>query len=157
MKSLHKSSRSSSNERVPFSHLEDGLIECQGIILKRLNKRIKNKKIVIEYYKCQNSFCRSKNTGPCKFSGKLIYYLRTQPKYLEIIKQHSSFCLNNEGNRIYVDQPNKKGKEKKGYQILPLDGQIYTNKVPVVDISIQIKKEDNLNVSGNNESRVIGK
>lgn len=149
MKSFPKDQVNHRHKIVPFSQLEEGMIECQGFILKRLNKRIRQKKIVLEYYKCQNSYTRNKNCGPCKFSGKLVYQINSQPTFLEIIKNHSLFCLNKEGNKLYLCANHctrRKLNKQKRLNIVPFEHNIYSNKIPIVNISVQIhndEKEEN--------------
>ncbi len=145
MKPVSKVSVNHRYEHVPFSQIEDGIIECQGIILKRLNKRIRNKKYVLEYYKCQNSYTRTKNCGPCKFSGKLVYTVNTRPLYLEIIKKHSLFCINNEGNKSYLCShcsSKRENDKKKEVQSLPFEHCVYSDTVPIINISVQVHKEE---------------
>ena len=140
MKSSQKDSDNSNlqQEILPFSELEDGIIECQGIILKRLNKRHKHKSIIVECYKCQNSYSRNKHCGPCKFSGKIEYPISKKPKEIKIIKNHSSFCLNNEGNKIYLKQINRNLLIDKQINPLPFEHFIYNESISQAKISIQI-------------------
>lgn len=127
---------------VPFTPLTDGMIESEGIILKRLSRRIRHKKIVLEYYKCFNTYSRTKNCGPCKFSGKLIYQVNSShPTSLEIIKPHSLFCLNNEGNKLYLSPNATSKKRKKKIKIIPFEHEIYSDSVPIVNISVQIESD----------------
>lgn len=142
MKSILKDSVNSSRTNLPFREIDDGIIECQGIILKRLTKRIKNKKIVIEYYKCQNTYSRNKHCGPCKFSGKIKYKLNQKPKSLEVIKKHSLFCLNNEGNKLYLSKIERNLLIDKQVTSLPLEHYIYGNTIPKAKVSVQIHKEE---------------
>lgn len=148
MKYVSKVSVNHHYEQVPFSQIDDGIIECQGIILKRLNKRIRNKKLVLEYYKCQNSYTRTKNCGPCKFSGKLVYNVNTKPIYLEIIRKHSLFCSNNEGNKKYLCShcsSIRENDKKKEVKTLPFEHTVYSNAIPIINISVQVHKEEEIN------------
>jgi hypothetical protein len=142
MKSILKDFVNSSRTNLPFTEIDDGIIECQGIILKRLTKRIKNKKFVIEYYKCQNTYSRHKHCGPCKFSGKIKYKTNQKPKSLEIIKNHSLFCLNNEGNKLYLSKIERNLLTDKQVTSFPLEHYIYSNIIPNAKLSIQIHKEE---------------
>ena len=134
------------HEHAHFTILQEGMIESQGIILKRLNKRIRNKTIVIEYYKCYNSYTRNKNCGPCKFSGKLIYQLNSKPNNLEILKRHSLFCINNEGNKQYISKTKNKFLKKLKKQklnVISFEHDVYKENTPIVNISVQVHSEDN--------------
>ena len=133
------------HEHAHFSILQEGMIESQGIILKRLNKRIRNKSIVIEYYKCYNSYTRTKHCGPCKFSGKLIYQLNSKPDNLEILKRHSLFCINNEGNKQYISKSKTKylkKLKKQRIKVIPFEHNVYSESIPIVNITVQVHSED---------------
>ena len=134
------------HEYAHFTILQEGMIESQGIILKRLNKRIRNKTIVIEYYKCYNSYTRNKNCGPCKFSGKLIYQLNSKPNNLKILKRHYLFCINNEGNKQYISKTKNKYLKKLKKQklnVISFEHDVYKENTPIVNISVQVHSEDN--------------
>ena len=144
MKSFQKDSDSSNLQRevLPYTEIEDGIIECQGIILKRLNKRHKHKTTIVEYYKCQNSYSRNKYCGPCKFSGKIEYPISKKPKEIKVIKSHSLFCLNNEGNKIYLKEINRNLFIDKQISPLPFEHIIYDESISQAKISIQIHNNE---------------
>lgn len=127
---------------LPYTELQDGIIECQGIILKRLNKRHKHKNIIVEYYKCQNSYSRHKYCGPCKFSGKIEYQFPNKPTELKVIKNHSLFCLNHEGNKMYLSKHNRTVLFNKQINSLPFGHNIYNETISRSTISIQIHKKE---------------
>lgn len=135
-------------ERVTFFRIDTNLIQSEGIILKQLNKRYRNKKTVLEYYKCKRGSSKSANyrNGKCKFSGKLTYQIGTEPQYLEIIHPHSNLCSqNNEGSNSSSKKSNTKLKTKKSqipqklYKYTPVLPYIYTDNVPIADIKVQLK------------------
>ena len=121
---------------IPFTELTDGIIQCQGTILKRLNRRTTNKNTILEYYKCYNSLSKHKHAETCKFSGKLVYNIHTRPSHLIIIKQHSLNCSHNE-----ILKKVHQHKTKLNLNILPSDHFIYNEGIAHASISIQIKKE----------------
>ena len=83
--------RQKNNLKLPFKKKTEGKIECNGMILTKINKRITEKtSMIMEYYKCWNSKRNQKNV--CRFTGKLCYKIGTQPKNIEIISDHSSTC-----------------------------------------------------------------
>ena len=77
--------------KLPYKKKTESKIECNGMILTKINKRITEKtSMIMEYYKCWNSKRNQKNV--CRFTGKLCYKIGTQPKNIEIISDHSSTC-----------------------------------------------------------------
>ena len=156
-KKIKKSSNS--HRRSTFSKLSDGRIECNGSLLRRLSKRVVNKKWIIEYFKCKNNrnFCKD-NSLSCKFSGKLFYKINTEPHLLEIIKDHSPFCT---GKKRYKE---KRKNELENFCFV--DNLIESDEIPIANISVQLHENEgsdtqsincNNNDSNNNNSnkRVI--
>ena len=83
--------RQKNNLKLPFKKKTEGKIECNGMILTKINKRITEKtSMIMEYYKCWNSKRNHKNA--CRFTGKLCYKIGSQPKNIEIISDHSLTC-----------------------------------------------------------------
>jgi hypothetical protein len=77
---------------LPFNRKSEVKIECNGIILTRIYKRIIGKKsMILEYFRCWNS--KRNNNNTCKFAGKLCYKSGTEPKNLELISDHSITCI----------------------------------------------------------------
>ena len=76
--------------KLPYKKKTESKIECNGMILTKVNRRIIEKtSMIMEYYKCENSI---NNKNVCKFAGKLCYKIGTQPKNIEIISDHSLTC-----------------------------------------------------------------
>lgn len=116
--------------KVPYTKIDEGRIESSGSILKRLNKRIFHKQWIIEYFKCKNSKSFKRGTStPCNFSAKLLYRINSQPKFLEIIKEHSPLCTNQKRTTI---------EEKYCY----VDTLIESEAIPIANLSVQIHSED---------------
>ena len=76
--------------KLTYKKKTESKIECNGMILTKVNRRIIEKtSMIMEYYKCENSI---NNKNVCKFAGKLCYKIGTQPKNIEIISDHSLTC-----------------------------------------------------------------
>ena len=122
--------------KVPYTKIDEGRIETSGSILKRLNKRIVHKQWIIEYFKCKNSKSFKRGiTNPCTFSAKLLYRINSQPKFLEIIKDHSPLCNNQDRSTV---------EEKYCY----VDTLIESESIPIANLSVQIHSEDIDNTIG---------
>lgn len=144
---------SNSHQRSTFSKLSEGRIECNGSLLRRLSRRVVNKKWIIEYFKCKNNRNFGKNDSfSCKFSGKLFYKINTEPHLIEIIKDHSPLCPNK-----------KKLKEKRKNELENfcfVDNFIESDEVPIANISVQLHDNEgsdtqSVNCNNNNDNSNI--
>lgn len=137
---------------VSFMEISEGVIECQGIVLKRLNRRISNKNMVIEYYKCHNSCDKMEM---CKFSGKLVYNINSRPNYLTIIKKHSIYCSSRNFQKKHKITLNEVPLQTKSIFSLPYDHVIYSEGILPASVSIQIHKESEI-ANGDGNYIVVG-